>query len=165
MGKGPRQPLGETSKTAVWASAYNPRTVANRHHHQSVTKLQLWFHVNTVLLHNTWNVVNPGAWLVRPPPGAQQSQDFSPILSMVLQILHTMQAVTHRYSQSGQYPGRLEARSETCSALSLKPKLDDSFNFPNSYPLQYSCLKNSMDRGACWAIVHGVTKTGTWLRN
>ena len=25
-------------------------------------------------------------------------------------------------------------------------------------PLQYSCLGNSMDRGAWWAIVHGVTK-------
>ena len=25
-------------------------------------------------------------------------------------------------------------------------------------PLQYSCLKNSMDRGAWWTIVHGVTE-------
>ena len=25
-------------------------------------------------------------------------------------------------------------------------------------PLQYSCLKNSMDSGAWWAIVHGVPK-------
>ena len=28
----------------------------------------------------------------------------------------------------------------------------------NGYPLQYSCLENPMDRGAWWAIVHGVTK-------
>ena len=28
-------------------------------------------------------------------------------------------------------------------------------------PLQYSCLENSMDRGARWAIVHGVTKSQT----
>ena len=33
----------------------------------------------------------------------------------------------------------------------------------NSYPLQYSCLENSMDRGAWWAVVHGVTKSGTQL--
>ena len=26
----------------------------------------------------------------------------------------------------------------------------------NGNPLQYSCLKNSMDRGAWWATVHGV---------
>ena len=28
----------------------------------------------------------------------------------------------------------------------------------NGNPLQYSCLGNPMDRGAWWAIVHGVTK-------
>ena len=30
-------------------------------------------------------------------------------------------------------------------------------------PLQYSCLENLMDRGAWWAIVHGVSKSGTRL--
>ena len=29
----------------------------------------------------------------------------------------------------------------------------------NGNPLQYSCLENSVDRGALWAIVHGVTKS------
>ena len=28
----------------------------------------------------------------------------------------------------------------------------------NGNPLLYSCLRNPMDRGAWWAIVHGVTK-------
>ena len=31
-------------------------------------------------------------------------------------------------------------------------------------PLQYSCLENAMDRGAWWAIVHGVTKSQTRLK-
>ena len=31
----------------------------------------------------------------------------------------------------------------------------------NGEPFQYSCLKNSMDRGAWWATVHGVTKSQT----
>ena len=30
-------------------------------------------------------------------------------------------------------------------------------------PLQYSCLENSMDRGAWWATVHGVTQSLTRL--
>ena len=30
-------------------------------------------------------------------------------------------------------------------------------------PLQYSCLEDSMDRGAWWATVHGVTKNHTQL--
>ena len=35
-------------------------------------------------------------------------------------------------------------------------------------PLQYSRLENPMDRGACWATVHGVTAgdgvTNSWTR-
>ena len=33
----------------------------------------------------------------------------------------------------------------------------------NGNPLQYSCLKNHMDRGGWWATVHGVTKSLTRL--
>ena len=29
----------------------------------------------------------------------------------------------------------------------------------NGYPLQYSCLENSMDKGAWWTAVHSVTKS------
>ena len=31
----------------------------------------------------------------------------------------------------------------------------------NGNPLWYSCLENSMDRGARWATVHRVTKSQT----
>ena len=30
----------------------------------------------------------------------------------------------------------------------------------NGNPLQYSCLENSMDRGAWWATVHGSQRVG-----
>ena len=30
-------------------------------------------------------------------------------------------------------------------------------------PLKYSCLENSMDRGAWWATVHGLAESQTWL--
>ena len=33
----------------------------------------------------------------------------------------------------------------------------------NGTPLQYSCLENTMDGGAWWAAVHGVTKSRTQL--
>ena len=33
----------------------------------------------------------------------------------------------------------------------------------NGTPLQYSCLENSMDRGAWWAMVQGITKNWTQL--
>ena len=35
----------------------------------------------------------------------------------------------------------------------------------NGYPLQYSCLENSMDRGAWQAAVHGFVKSQTLLRD
>ena len=31
--------------------------------------------------------------------------------------------------------------------------------------LQYSCLGDSMDRGAWWATIHGVAESWTWLSN
>ena len=41
------------------------------------------------------------------------------------------------------------------------PGLGRSPGDRNGYPLQYSCLEHSMDRGAWRATVHGVTKTWT----
>ena len=38
------------------------------------------------------------------------------------------------------------------------PGLGRSPGEGNGNPLQFSCLENSMDRGAWWAIVHGVAK-------
>ena len=43
------------------------------------------------------------------------------------------------------------------------PGLGRSPGGGNDNPLQYSCLENSMDRGAWWAIVHEVTKSQTQL--
>ena len=42
--------------------------------------------------------------------------------------------------------------------LSSVPVLGRSPGGGNGNPLQYSCLENSMDRGALWVTVHGVTK-------
>ena len=41
------------------------------------------------------------------------------------------------------------------------PGLGRSPGEGNGYPLQYSCLKNCMDRGAWWATVHRVTGLDT----
>ena len=34
----------------------------------------------------------------------------------------------------------------------------------SGHPLQYSCLENSMDRGAWWTTVHGITESDTTER-
>ena len=38
-----------------------------------------------------------------------------------------------------------------------------AFREGNGTPLQYSCLENPMDGGACWAAVHGIAKSRTQL--
>ena len=45
--------------------------------------------------------------------------------------------------------------------VSLIPGLGRSPGEGNGNPLQYPCLENSMDRGALWVTVHGVTKSQT----
>ena len=44
------------------------------------------------------------------------------------------------------------------------PGLRQSSGERSGYPLQYSCLENSINRGAWWATVHGVIKSWTRLR-
>ena len=41
------------------------------------------------------------------------------------------------------------------------PRLGRSPGVGNGNPLQYSCLEDSMNRGAWWATVHGVSKSQT----
>ena len=45
--------------------------------------------------------------------------------------------------------------------LGLIPRLGRSPGEENGYPHQFSCLKNSMDRGVWQASVHGVAKSWT----
>ena len=43
------------------------------------------------------------------------------------------------------------------------PGLGRSSGKGNDYPIHYSCLENSMNRGAWWAIVHCITNSWTQL--
>ena len=63
------------------------------------------------------------------------------------------------------FPHGSDGKESTCSAedLGLIPRLGKSPGEGNGYPPQYSCLENSMDRGACRDIVHGVAKSQTQL--
>ena len=63
--------------------------------------------------------------------------------------------------------GRSDTKESACSAgdPGLIPGLGRSPEQGNDYPLQYSFLKNSTDRGAWWATVHGVAKSRIWPSN
>ena len=41
---------------------------------------------------------------------------------------------------------------------------EDPLEKENGNPLQYSCLKNAMDKGAWWATIQRVTKSRTQLK-
>ena len=65
------------------------------------------------------------------------------------------------------FPGGSDSKASTCNAGDSK-LISGWGRFPgegNGYPLQYSCLENSMDRGAWHAIVHGVAKSQTQLND
>ena len=61
------------------------------------------------------------------------------------------------------FPGGLASKESACNTgdLGLMAESGRSPGEGNGYPLQYSCLENSMDRGAWWATVHEVAKTQT----
>ena len=64
-------------------------------------------------------------------------------------------------------PGGSDGKESACNAgdpvLSLGQ--EDPLEKGMAAPLQYSCLENSMDRGAWQAIVHGLEKSQTHLSN
>ena len=58
----------------------------------------------------------------------------------------------------------LPANAGEESDMGLIPGSGRSLGVGNGNPLQYSCLENSMDRGAWQATVHRVTKSQTRLK-
>ena len=61
------------------------------------------------------------------------------------------------------FPGGSDGKESACNAgdLGSIPGLGRSPAEGNAYPLQYSCLGNSMDRGASGSRVLSVTKSQT----
>ena len=61
------------------------------------------------------------------------------------------------------FPGGSDRKESSCHVgdPGSMPGLGGSLGEENGYPLQYSCLDNSMDRRAWQAIVHGIAKSWT----
>ena len=66
-------------------------------------------------------------------------------------------------AESCGFPDGSVGKESACNAgdMGLIPGLGRSLGEGNSYLLQYSGLKNSMDRGASWATVHRIAKSWT----
>ena len=61
--------------------------------------------------------------------------------------------------------GKASVNAEHAGDASLILGSGRSSGERNGNPLQYSCLEKSMDRGAWWVIVHGVTESQTQLND
>ena len=66
------------------------------------------------------------------------------------------------------FPGGSNGKESSCYVRDpglIFPGLGRSCDEVKDYSLQYSCLENSIDRGAWWATVQGVTKSQTQLND
>ena len=81
-------------------------------------------------------------------------------------------AMVHKVSKSWTllnllsiHTGGSEVKASACNVgdLSSIPGWGRSPGEGNGNPVQYSCLENPMDGGACWATVHRVEKSRTQL--
>ena len=64
------------------------------------------------------------------------------------------------------FPGGTVVKNSPANAGDIRDmgSIPGSRRYPgvgNGNPLQYSCLEDSMNRGAWWATVHGVSKSQT----
>ena len=66
----------------------------------------------------------------------------------------------HCITEIQSFQGGLSDKGSPCNAgdAGLIPESGRAPGEGNGNPLQYSCLRNPTDRGACWAIVHWVAK-------
>jgi len=69
----------------------------------------------------------------------------------------------HRTSQVALVEKNLPVNAGDVRDAILIPGLGRAPEVGNGNPFQYSCMENSMDRGAWWAAVQGVTKSQTRL--
>ena len=67
----------------------------------------------------------------------------------------------HFHYRTAGFPGGSDSKESAHKVgdLSTIPGLGSSPGKGNGYPLQCSCLENSMDRRAWWATVYGVAKS------
>ena len=93
-------------------------------------------------------------WLM----SCKHSNNLMPMLLLIILITKTKLLLWG-------FPGGSDSKESACNAgdLGSIPGLGRFSGEGNGYPFQYSCLKNSMDKGVWWATVHGVTKSRTWL--
>ena len=153
---GPPTPRGP-SRTAEMADSQLTLSAYNTDHGFRKRNVFAFQEVTTFLTHQMSTPLKRGfGKMPFITKGAQWSTFLSPANSMMVSQFQKIVWVT-----SGGSGGKESA----CNARGLGSilRLGRSLGEGNGYPLQYSSLKNSMDRGDWKATVHDVSKMQTWL--
>ena len=102
-----------------------------------------------------FSLVTAGSQVLFSFPGVFRTHRF------IFGWLESLMTVTSLFTNTA------DGKESACSAGDLVsiPDLGRSSGEGNGNPFQYSCLENSMDRGAWWATVHGVTESWMQLSN
>ena len=83
------------------------------------------------------------------------------VVSQIVNVTKFYKIIYNKLCILKSFPGGSDGKESAFSAgdLGSIPGSGRSPRKRNGSPPQYSCLENSMDRGAWWATVHGVTKS------
>ena len=81
----------------------------------------------------------------------------------ILYHLHGVSQIYNKLVNLSGFPGGSYGKESACTAgdPGLIPESRRAPGEGNGYPLQYSCLENSKDKGSWGATIHGVTKSRT----
>ena len=83
----------------------------------------------------------------------------APTNHVILAKLHSLCVFFGPICNIWGFPCSSVHKESACGCLQCwRPGLGRSLGEGNGNPLQYSCLENSMDRGAWWTTVHGVAR-------
>ena len=108
-------------------------------------------------------LVQKSIWKIWP----EKVRCLSVLIIICASIFQYFKHHTYMCGYIQDFPDGSDSKESACNTgdMGSTPGLKRSPGEAKSYPLQYSCLDNSMGRGAWQAAVHGVTKSWTQLND
>ena len=130
-------------------------TGSQRVRHDWATKALLWFSLSRCLGSMCWIGLTA---LITP-----SSDPLDPVYQLAENWHPWLSILWRNASPSGMVAKNLPASAGDARDASLISGSGRSPGEGNGNSLQYSCLENSIDKGAWWATVHEDPKSRTWL--
>ena len=137
---------------------FKPRSINSFHFYQ--VHLMRLFLNNWQSLSHVWLFVTTWTAACQAPLSMEFSRQYQIVGHQSLEAAPTSSMASN--IGLPQWPSSIESTSKA-GDVGLIPGSGRSLGGGNGNPLQYSYMKNPLDRGASWATVHGVAKSQTCL--